>query len=230
LTDQVLFDFPEPAYNERIAKVVATRGSNQFDVIVARSMAAGGGGGTTGSSEPVLAILPTKFRKLVWVKRNDYVIVQTVDDDDDGDEDEVGEDESEEDERMKSSSSSQRAQEKNKKKESADAGIRYMITHILYKDQIKHLHEAGLWPVHDPSFHVEDAHDLKKKDLPDSDDGIVYGQSYNLPDDDEYEGGEEDEEGLYHQRDDDLLFINTNRIANVALEDSSSSDDESSER
>ena len=53
LTDSVLFDKPEPQENERIAKVVATRGSNQFDVLVASS------------KNSVLAILPTKFNKLV---------------------------------------------------------------------------------------------------------------------------------------------------------------------
>lgn len=31
-------------------------------------------------AEPQLALLPTKFRKLVWLKRNDFVIVQTADD------------------------------------------------------------------------------------------------------------------------------------------------------
>ena len=72
LTDKVLYDLPEPKSYERIAKVVATRGGNQFDIILA---------GT--ASTNVLAILPTKFHKLVWVKRNDYVIVETGFDDND---------------------------------------------------------------------------------------------------------------------------------------------------
>ena len=67
LTDSVLYDLPEPKEDERIAKVVATRGGNQFDIILASTE--GGGNNPSG-----LAILPTKFHKLVWVKRNDYVI------------------------------------------------------------------------------------------------------------------------------------------------------------
>ena len=34
LTDSIIHDFPEPGDNECIAKVVATRGSNQFDIIL----------------------------------------------------------------------------------------------------------------------------------------------------------------------------------------------------
>ena len=70
LTDSVLHDLPEPnPPHSRIAKIVATRGSNQFDVLLAN-----------GDGKPELAILPTKFRKLVWLKRNDYVIVETAED------------------------------------------------------------------------------------------------------------------------------------------------------
>ena len=36
LTDSVLYDYPEPASNECIAKIIATRGSNQFDIQIAK--------------------------------------------------------------------------------------------------------------------------------------------------------------------------------------------------
>jgi translation initiation factor IF-1 len=101
LTDAVLHDLPEPEQGECIAKVVATRGGNQFDVLVA------------GGDTPRLAILPTKFHKLIWVKRGDFCIVRT------GDE---------------------------SAKEDECSGVRYLITHVLYKDQVKHLKSKKLWP------------------------------------------------------------------------------------
>ena len=70
LTDSVINDLPEPGENQLIAKVVATRGGNQFDITT-----------PTNADHPHLAILPTKFHKLVWVRRNDYVIVQGGEDD-----------------------------------------------------------------------------------------------------------------------------------------------------
>lgn len=56
-----------------------------------------------------LAFLPTKFRKLVWIKRNDFVIV------------ECGEEESEETQQQTSE----------QKESSSGGGFRYVITHIL---------------------------------------------------------------------------------------------------
>jgi len=159
LTDQVLNDFPVPGKDERIAQVVATRGGNQFEVRLPNRQAQ-------------LALLPTKFHKLVWVKRNDYVIVQTSGDDgDDHDGDKTAK------------------------------GVRYMINHILYKDQIKHLKSEKLWPEEfDNDEEVEAPLDSQA-----ADDGIVY------------------DDGI----DDDDLFVNTNRLAQVKLDDSSSSDEDS---
>lgn len=190
LTDSIIYDFPEPSENERIAKVVATRGSNQFDIILAKD--------TTGDEvmnrqrEPQLAILPTKFNKLVWVKRNDFVIVETA-----GDED------------------AESANEKggSSKDPNINDGIRYMISHILYKDQVKHLQDKGLWPKIDEEFSVnkvatmdlnviagenreEDDHEV-------ANDGIVYDDM--LSEDDDY-------------------FVNSNRLAALEVDDSSDSE------
>ena len=188
LTDKVLYDFPIPASDECIAKVVATRGSNQFDILLACSNP------STGSRTPQLAILPTKFRKLVWVKRNDFVIVQT------GDEE---------------GSASESEERDGAKKD--NGGIRYIINHILYKDQVKHLRSKGLWPDNDPEF-SDDPRLLKEDENAGivnqklvADDGIVYEHGA-YSDDDDIEGE---------------IFVNTNRIANLAVQDSSSeSDDE----
>ena len=77
VTDAVLFDYPEPSESQSIAKVVATRGGNQFEISLPGH-----------PDQSHLALLPTKFRKLVWVKRKDYVIVDLADDD--GEDDDRG--------------------------------------------------------------------------------------------------------------------------------------------
>lgn len=221
LTDAVLFDLPEPGKNDRIGKIVATRGSNQFDVLIADSSKEGKDGAGD-DRNTVLAILPTKFRKLVWLKRNDYVIAQTVDDDE-GQIDIIleGRDQDRHDDKKKTKSdhdddydNSNTQTESNKKSAAKEAneGIRYMITHILYKDQIQHLVSKGLWPGHDPDFVSSDARVGPDTDGDVCDDGIVY-QEYNDNSDD---GSDTDAD----------LFVNTNRVANLAIEDSSSSGEE----
>lgn len=167
LTDSVLNDFPEPQEDEKVAKVVATRGSNQFDILLPST-------NTDHHSTPQLAILPTKFRKLVWVKRGDFVIVMTA--------------------------------TNGKGEENDSGGIRFIISHILYKEQIKHLKTKDLWPT-DPRFidslgatdDQESEEEGEKRNL-DENDGIVYDDCY----------------------DEDNLFVNTNRMANLKIQDSSS--------
>jgi probable RNA-binding protein EIF1AD len=225
LTDSVLHDFPEPHADECIAQVTASRGGNQFDVCF------------FDKNKSVLAILPTKFRKLVWVKRNDYVIVRVADatagavdnDGNDDDADAVRDLQADADVALTGNASSMKNTSSHdddeddhhdaevstyaKDKESSAAlstasttaantttsGIQCIITHILYKEQIKHLQQTGHWP---EQFAFENAED----DADEADDnGIVYGDDPN---------------------DDDLLFVNTNRIANLAVQDSSSSSDD----
>lgn len=190
LTDSVLHDLPEPSSDERIAKVVGTRGLNQFDVLVASSSTST----NEQQREPVLAILPTKFHKLVWVKRNDYVIVQTG-----MESDEAAYDDDDENE--------EKATKTNEK-----SGIRHMITHILYKDQVKHLKSQNLWPIDDSEFQEEsrdaDEIDDPKQQQQQEIDGIVY-----------YE----------EEENDDLLFVNTNRLARIEIQDSSSDESSSDE-
>lgn len=133
-----------------------------------------------------LALLPAKFHKLVWVKRGDYVIV------------EKGDEPSSELEGVENAS-----------------GIRFMIAHILYKEQIKHLRGNGLWPV---EFSEDNA-----------DEQFLETFNKNL------------EEGHFHEEaiacdgisydfveDDCDLFINTNRsVARMNGQDSESdSEDE----
>jgi len=180
LTDSVWNGRPEPAENERIAKVIGTRGSNQFELVIDPQ------DGELDMTHQ-LAILPTKFRKLVWLKRNDYVICAVA-------EDENGE-----------------------LSVNDNAGIRFMIAHILYKDQVKHLKDQNLWPKDD--FFSDDAGN-----------GDSLAQNVNVDDEDDVDeygsdGGESD--GIVYNNDDDAeYFCNTNRIAKLKVADSSDESDE----
>lgn len=179
LTDAVLHDLPEPEEGECVAKVVATRGGNQFDVLVANN------------DEPQLAILPTKFNKLIWVKRGDFCIVRTGEDANDDEETE---------------------------ERDSFSGIRYLVTHILYKDQIKHLKSKNLWP-DDKEFNSLEENRKDKEE-----------QEHASANEEEHE--HEEEEDVQHADDDgivydtgygdELLFVNTNRLATLQIEDSES--------
>ena len=178
MTDSVLHDLPEPQEDEKVAKIVATRGSNQFDIRVAND------------ESVYLAILPTKFHKLVWVKRGDYVLVQVGQEEGEGDSEENG------------------TKENNNKD-----GVRHLISHILYKEQVKHLKAKGLWPDEDPEFSKGSGADTEGDDEEteplEADDGIVYNDY------------DEDENV------DDQLFVNTNRVSRLEIQESSSEDDSS---
>jgi hypothetical protein len=60
-------EFHEPKENEFLARVVGTRGGNTFEVAKWKA--------TEKEEEMVLVLLPTRFRKLIWLKRGDYVII-----------------------------------------------------------------------------------------------------------------------------------------------------------
>ena len=61
-----LFDeAPEITDSQSIVRIVATRGTNQIEVEY------------PGTRERILVILPTKFNKLLWVKKGDFVIIST---------------------------------------------------------------------------------------------------------------------------------------------------------
>jgi len=190
LTDSIIYDFPEPGENERIAKVVGSRGSNQFDIVLTVEKA-NDQVDSTAPRESLLAILPTKFNKLVWVKRNDFVIVETGDAED----------------------TTQEAEQ--------SRGIRYKISHILYKDQVKHLQSKGLWPKQDAEFFT-DKIGLRTKD---SDDVNAGGTTDAV--EEENQTNEEDDGIVYDMgyEDDDFL-VNPNRLAVLKVDDSSDSEEE----
>lgn len=57
-------DYPEPGPGEVICKIVGSRGANVFETV------------SDSSDEIELVILPRKFQNLIWVKRNDFVIIE----------------------------------------------------------------------------------------------------------------------------------------------------------
>ncbi|OQS06673.1 hypothetical protein THRCLA_01300 [Thraustotheca clavata] len=65
VTQDVLYGEPEPEAGECIVQVKALRGGNLFEV-------------ATPSGDTGLAMLPTKYRKLIWIRRNDFLIVSGV--------------------------------------------------------------------------------------------------------------------------------------------------------
>ena len=64
--DDVLHGLPNLGPLDSIAAIVKGAGSNLFEVVFA-------------DGSHTLAMLPSKFRKLVWLKRGDYVIVSGAD-------------------------------------------------------------------------------------------------------------------------------------------------------
>nr|CAG4641380.1 EOG090X0KPP [Eulimnadia texana] len=66
---ETLDEFFLPKENQTIVKILGGRGNNLHEV-------------ETSSGEKFLASMPTKFRKNVWVKRGDYVIVEPIEEGD----------------------------------------------------------------------------------------------------------------------------------------------------
>ncbi|TDH64914.1 uncharacterized protein CCR75_000620 [Bremia lactucae] len=104
VTKRVLYGDPEPQENQIIVRVTGMRGTNLFEVVDAVGVES-------------VTMLPTKFRKLIWVKRGDFLIVGEGD---------GGE-----------------ATTATGKK----GAVTSIVEHILYKDQIQNLKRKELWPV-----------------------------------------------------------------------------------
>lgn len=81
-------DFDPPGPNQKIVRILGSRGNNLHEVESAEPIqdngndAAAGDGGVEMNGDRFLVSMPTKFRKNVWVKRGDYVIVEPIDEGD----------------------------------------------------------------------------------------------------------------------------------------------------
>ncbi|XP_046561957.1 probable RNA-binding protein EIF1AD [Haliotis rubra] len=144
---EVLNDYVLPEGDQEIVRVTASRGNNLHEV-------------ETAGSTRYLVSMPTRFRKNVWIKRGDFVLVEPIAEGD---------------------------------------KVRAEILSILYKDQIKHIKDEGLWP---PAFQ----------------EGTNQGKSETIPDDMLPPSDDSDE---------DLadMVVNTNR-PQVVYEDRDSSDED----
>ncbi|KAI4463294.1 translation initiation factor-related [Holotrichia oblita] len=58
-------DFSPPTENQQIVKILSSKGNNLHEV-------------QTPDNNVFLASMPSKFRKNVWVKRGDYVLVEPI--------------------------------------------------------------------------------------------------------------------------------------------------------
>jgi probable RNA-binding protein EIF1AD len=62
---EVLEDYPEPSESQSIVRISGPRGNNLHEA-------------ENASGELFLCSMPTKFRKNVWIKRGDFVIVESI--------------------------------------------------------------------------------------------------------------------------------------------------------
>merc|ERR1719410_1481531 len=69
VTREVETEFTLPTEDQQIVKVVAGRGNNLHEV-------------TDPSGQSFLVSMPTKFRKNVWIKRGDFVVVTPIEEGD----------------------------------------------------------------------------------------------------------------------------------------------------
>ncbi|CAJ1058350.1 probable RNA-binding protein EIF1AD [Xyrichtys novacula] len=62
---EVLGDFVTPTETQQIVKITGSRGNNLHETVTAQG-------------ETFLVSMPTKFRKNIWIKRGDFVIVDPI--------------------------------------------------------------------------------------------------------------------------------------------------------
>ncbi|XP_074530276.1 putative RNA-binding protein EIF1AD [Halichoeres trimaculatus] len=62
---EVLGDYVTPTETQQIVKIIGGRGNNLHEAVTAQG-------------ETFLVSMPTKFRKNIWIKRGDYVIVDPI--------------------------------------------------------------------------------------------------------------------------------------------------------
>ncbi|XP_055311047.1 probable RNA-binding protein EIF1AD [Sitodiplosis mosellana] len=79
-------DFDPPGPNQQIVRILGSRGNNLHEVESAEPIPNNGNATNDDAAETntdrFLISMPTKFRKNVWVKRGDYVIVEPIDEGD----------------------------------------------------------------------------------------------------------------------------------------------------
>lgn len=69
LKEQTADDFDLPKENQRIVRIVNSRGNNLHEV-------------ETADDDKFLVTMPTKFRRNLWIKRGDFVLVESIEEGD----------------------------------------------------------------------------------------------------------------------------------------------------
>ena len=95
---QQAMPLPEAAAGDTVVRIVCVRGGNVLEVCDA-----------SGCSS--LALLPTRFKNVIWVKRGDFLIAATHVQDG----------------------------------EANASKMKFIVTHVLYPEQIKHIKKHDLW-------------------------------------------------------------------------------------
>ena len=79
VTKEVLDEFRLPQNNEKVVQVLGGRGNNLHEVYdPSWQNPEGGGAGVVPDNKKYLVSMPTKFRKNVWIKRGDFVVVEPI--------------------------------------------------------------------------------------------------------------------------------------------------------
>jgi probable RNA-binding protein EIF1AD len=258
VSDNALNSYPEPAVNEVIARVVQSRGGNLLEISLPSSAVDNEEENNsedvsddvsilttaTTSSTAILAMLPSKFKKLVWVKRGDYVIASfagattvatAAEEENNTKNDADDEDENNNESSNMSSTASSVAGSVASSAVAGSAGnkVQYMVSSILFADQIKHLKKKKLWPAcwmassegegGQAPAPVKDIETVEEENA--AAPTLITAEVASVDD----LAGEEEEYGAEEIADDfDDLYVNNNRVAamNLQPEDSSDSEDD----
>ena len=137
VTDEFLTSLPEPGEGEHVCKIAGSRGSNMFEIALRDD-------DTSGS----LALLPNKFKNVIWVKTRDFVIVQ-----------------------------GNGAEKAEANGAASDAKVQYFIKHILTKEHVKHIQKKGLWPEGLTTTITAESAAAKKGDYGDVMPDVPYGDA-----------------------------------------------------
>ena len=78
VTKEVLDEFRLPQNNEKIVQIIAGRGNNLHEVFDPNLDASADVKHQVLSANKYLVSMPTKFRKNVWIKRGDFVVVDPI--------------------------------------------------------------------------------------------------------------------------------------------------------
>ena len=210
LTDNILTSLPEPTATSMVARVLGSRGGNiiEIELPVDKESDNDCSAASPNKVQSSLALMPTKFHKLIWVKRNDFLIVTGA---------------------AGSYETSTTGEE---------GKVQHMVSHILFREQVRHIKQVGMWPAAFQSAEVNEDSEGEEGGEPAvaGEDGIVYRADEGPPPGDgemygEYEEGEYGEGGVGEEEEAGGGYMdgpNPNHAAKVRqhVESDSDSDEE----